>query len=753
MPTRFYLPSSGAAAISPTFGTGWEAQASAGVSRLAAVVDTPSGTAMATVTNADANNNDQDILFRQWVYGPLLAQTIAAQTVKIQMRANETDFGNNLVLAWLIRVVAPNGTTFRGTVVGSAGNPRRDTQEVAAPTLTNRGDSVTSSAVNVTAGDYLVIEVGLAGDPISAGHDGSIRIGDNGGSDLPENDTSTSDFNPWIEFADNIVGEVHEGAISFSGAGSFAAAGERGVRGASALSGAGSFAAAAEHGLRGIAALTGAGDLAPAGSTGLLAASSLTGAGSVVFTPPAVEGAVSLVGAGSFGGDAQLGHGAVVVLEGAGDFAAAGGVGLTGVIDLSGAGTLVLSATATVEGALSLHGEGTFGAAPYVLVVFDLPPSPRAVVYIHHGATLQRIGELTAVRDLNRSYALYEHTRTASMTVARSDPALEHTRVADAHVVAIQSVEYPLLWVGRIVERAGDRRARTVSLTADSYDAVLGERYLPAGFATPRGARRAVRQVVDLVNAANPTGIGLGYIEDANAPPLTLSRESGLAALDRIAETAGLEWWLSYSVVRGQLEILLNMAAERGADYSASVALVSPGNWDVQGWRESGRAIAYAQTVVGGQVSPIEEFAEREGATVARGVEASQGDDVTQALVVEARRVLAFGHLIRGESSFVAPTQRRERLAVIESLREAGVPMEVAQALLDRPLPQRVILGRAIPDVEGQPANSWRYLEPGNVVRVSAADVFDGDYEGVGRVLATQPMEHERYLDLVMEIA
>lgn len=203
MATRIYFPSTGAATISPAYDAGWEDTSLAG-SRLKAV-RTKISSAMASTLVNDTTTADQDLLCRQWVLEEALrAQTIAAQTIKIQMLCKS---GSNatLQLAWLVKVVSSDGLTSRGTLIAAAGAPKRDGTNMNTSTLTNRGDSQTCASVVVQDGDFLVFELGGGGTSIFNGHKPTIRYGDSGGSDLPEDDISTSDIDPWVEFANDVL--------------------------------------------------------------------------------------------------------------------------------------------------------------------------------------------------------------------------------------------------------------------------------------------------------------------------------------------------------------------------------------------------------------------------------------------------------------------------------------------------------------------------------------------------------------------
>ena len=197
MATRFYLPSSGTAPVTPSYDAGWEDTSIA--VRLNATTYKES-TAMTTVSFADATNTNKDILFRQYITPPIVAQTIAAQTLKFQIRGAERIAGNNMFTAIGARVVSNDGITVVGTLLAVT----KDGLEVdASTTLENRLFSATTTQVIANEGDRIVIEIGTGGDPANTGgadHDSDLRIGDVAASDLAEDDTTTTDNNPWVEF-------------------------------------------------------------------------------------------------------------------------------------------------------------------------------------------------------------------------------------------------------------------------------------------------------------------------------------------------------------------------------------------------------------------------------------------------------------------------------------------------------------------------------------------------------------------------
>ena len=209
MPTRFYFPSTGSAAVSPAFSGSWDNTDDA--TRLPLVEDTASSTAMATTKYRDNSNQNQNHLIHQWVSVPIDAQTIAAQTFEFQMRCLELDTVDNMVITIGARVVSNDGSTVTGTLF----DVTRDGTEMATGTLTNRRFTVTTTEVTANAGDRIVIEVGCGGDPQGGGnHDADIRIGDNGAADLAEDDADTDDDNPWIEFPNTISFQTSQDATA-----------------------------------------------------------------------------------------------------------------------------------------------------------------------------------------------------------------------------------------------------------------------------------------------------------------------------------------------------------------------------------------------------------------------------------------------------------------------------------------------------------------------------------------------------------
>jgi hypothetical protein len=229
--TRYYFPSSGAAAVSPAISAEWDIQT--GVDRLA-LVTTRISSAMADKTTAKgaSNQTGQDVIWRQYVSDPIGAQTISG-TVKGQIRARENASAANYRMQVLVSVVSGDGATLRG--VAYAGDPESittsPTSEFPLSSVANigtsrqapRGASQTLTDVTASSGDRIVIEVGYRiNATVTTASTGTGIFGDNNASDLPEDETTTTALNPWIEFS-NTIAPVSTGPITVSGSDSVTA--------------------------------------------------------------------------------------------------------------------------------------------------------------------------------------------------------------------------------------------------------------------------------------------------------------------------------------------------------------------------------------------------------------------------------------------------------------------------------------------------------------------------------------------------
>ena len=193
MATRFYLKSTGAAAVSPTYGAGWANTTLA--ARLAMQTTTITSADTGVFCASQAAPSNEDWLVRQYVSGQYGAQTTTG-TIKGQIRIFADDTSAYTVFS--AYVVSSDGTTVRGTLLAETVSANASP---ATGTPTNRFTpaSVAVSSVAMLNGDRIVVEVGfrLNGTTIQAG----LQIGDPSGTDLPENETTTAVNNPWVELS------------------------------------------------------------------------------------------------------------------------------------------------------------------------------------------------------------------------------------------------------------------------------------------------------------------------------------------------------------------------------------------------------------------------------------------------------------------------------------------------------------------------------------------------------------------------
>lgn len=228
MATRFYLRKTAeSTGISPTPDSSWEDTSNLARAQLRTASSSDALGNVSIPDDGDATN--KDILIFQYVSDALTAgQTFTGgQAYEIQVQAYEEDSANNLFLTIGLRIIASDGSTVRKTAIAVV----RDATEVSSiiGTPQNRRLSGTTAATNYTtqSGDRLVLEIGLGGDPSAAGvHEGTVRLGDNGASDLPEDDTNTETTrNPWFELTDTLTfGGGGGGGGSATGAGLLLAA-------------------------------------------------------------------------------------------------------------------------------------------------------------------------------------------------------------------------------------------------------------------------------------------------------------------------------------------------------------------------------------------------------------------------------------------------------------------------------------------------------------------------------------------------
>lgn len=208
MATRFYLPSSGAAAVSPAFDSLWDVS---GVADRIAMSTTKANTTNAGKSAAEGVSGGVDVLNRQFV-GPndLVAGTLAG-TFRTVVICEESNSDANMFLNLVLKVVDSTGATVRGVLYAGQGT-QTSSSSSASPqyeftvtaTRLSRVLSGTLTPVVAQAGDRLVAEFGYSDSNLNAtSRSGTLHFGDpNAATDLAYTvDTgSTASENPWLEF-------------------------------------------------------------------------------------------------------------------------------------------------------------------------------------------------------------------------------------------------------------------------------------------------------------------------------------------------------------------------------------------------------------------------------------------------------------------------------------------------------------------------------------------------------------------------
>ena len=203
MATRFHLPSSGAAPISPSFDASWEQQGAG--DRIALF---PKGFApVTTLTDASRTvpiTTTQQILTRQFVGPPMRARRITG-TVSMVVRCSENANTNNAFLAFVLRVLSMDGGTVRGTLASSMTNAGTEFA-LTASAATRIFSAVALTELTAQEGDRVVLELGIHAQAPTAAGSAILRFGTSAASDFALTTALTTDLNPWIEFSEDLYG-------------------------------------------------------------------------------------------------------------------------------------------------------------------------------------------------------------------------------------------------------------------------------------------------------------------------------------------------------------------------------------------------------------------------------------------------------------------------------------------------------------------------------------------------------------------
>lgn len=210
---RLYLPASGAAAVSPSFSSGWTNTASAD---RVAFSTTKANTALAdkTVTNTTTAGT-QVFASRMFVSAPLASQTISG-TLRGVVRGLENNAGLNATLAVDARLVDGSGADYGTpkTLLAPAASDDVTTANIEFGTTAatrrfrdaNEVLELQLTTQTAAAGDRLVVVVGFRRTGTTGTHTCTLRFGDpTATADFAHSDGLTTDLCPWIEFVSGLT--------------------------------------------------------------------------------------------------------------------------------------------------------------------------------------------------------------------------------------------------------------------------------------------------------------------------------------------------------------------------------------------------------------------------------------------------------------------------------------------------------------------------------------------------------------------
>jgi hypothetical protein len=198
MATRFYLHSSGSAAVSPAFDPGWEQNGQA--VRLPMDLKMQQGP-QTTLTNSSAITvpitTTQQILGYQFVSNKVFRPfRFTSATFSMIIRGLENATTNNVFLAYVLRAMRSDGGLSLATLASSMTNAGTEFTGSAQTRIFNAA----AIANNVISQPWrLVLEIGGHAQAPTAAGSYTYRVGTSAASDFALTSGLTTDLNPWAE--------------------------------------------------------------------------------------------------------------------------------------------------------------------------------------------------------------------------------------------------------------------------------------------------------------------------------------------------------------------------------------------------------------------------------------------------------------------------------------------------------------------------------------------------------------------------
>jgi len=202
MATRLYLSNRDSPNFIPSFVDSWNSKTYADTKGIST---SKANLAFSTKGAIETTSFYYHVLVRQYLTPPLAAGIVfndaGTDYVKAQIRAIESNLAANMKLRLRVIIYLEDGS-WQDQVISAY-----ESTEFAT-SLTNRTFSeVQDYAIYTTVGgERLSIQIGYrCENNLTTPFTGSFEFGCNSSSDLPENETSTDQFCPWIEFSQNIT--------------------------------------------------------------------------------------------------------------------------------------------------------------------------------------------------------------------------------------------------------------------------------------------------------------------------------------------------------------------------------------------------------------------------------------------------------------------------------------------------------------------------------------------------------------------
>lgn len=201
MATRFYFPTTTASEINPAFASGWTYTTEALRRKM---VKTKGSSAITLGTQIGPWTSGQVALDRQYVSDPMPAGIDwTGVTVKMQLMTREFVNTDNSKCRMVLKIVNSSGVVQQTLL--SLNDYGSNLEYINNATCRNHtwanGDVVAGTYVT-SAGDRLVVEIGHTDAPAGTTPEGACKFGENA-TDLPENQTQTSNGAGWLEVSVN----------------------------------------------------------------------------------------------------------------------------------------------------------------------------------------------------------------------------------------------------------------------------------------------------------------------------------------------------------------------------------------------------------------------------------------------------------------------------------------------------------------------------------------------------------------------